>query len=131
MSAPTDQEINEAIEVAYHSRPGFGGTHGTPPELSLESAISDWWSLVMGHAGLWERWPCGDEKCPARPAYDDAISKLSNELGLVQEACADLIRGRFAEMAVRIRDQYPDAPRVSTKPELVAGTGSITSRNGT
>lgn len=107
---PTDDDIREAIEECFHDRDSR--RPGWTPAQSLDNAVTDWWGAVFdSDSGLWRRWPCDDEKCPALPPYDSAISTLYNELEAVTEACADLIRERLAGMAARIRAEYPDAPR--------------------
>ncbi|MBA2556967.1 MAG: hypothetical protein H0V12_06425 [Chloroflexi bacterium] len=77
--------------------------------MYLDDAVNDWQSNLV--RALWERWPCDDENCPARPAADIALSAFYVESEAIIEAAADLIRGRFAALAVKFAAEYPDAPR--------------------
>ncbi len=116
MSAPTEQEISQAIETAYSNR---AEPCRSTPEMYLDNAVNDW--LVDLMRALWERWPCDDGRCPARPAADIALGALYAEIEPITEQAADFIRGRFAALAVTFAAEHPDAPRPSTKPLVSAG----------
>lgn len=102
MSAPSEQEIQAAVDMA-------GKKHAT----GIEKAIDDWLYDVL-HGALWQRWSCEDERCPARPEYDKALSDLFNEtIGIetLVEGCLNVVNDRFVVALREFAKKYPDAPR--------------------
>ena len=118
MTAPTEQEITEAIEAAYKDRGRLGGS----PMQEIESAVTAWTSDLTRL--LWQRWPCDDEKCPARPAWDHRLDALQYDSDLqssLEMECVDLIRRRLREMVLAFSAEHPEATRAPTKPLVRAG----------
>ncbi len=52
------------------------------------------WELLKAAAGPIERWTCQDDDCPARPAWDRALSDLL-------ETVAPAIAGEMVELGTR------------------------------
>lgn len=52
------------------------------------------WELLKAAAGPIERWTCQDDDCPARPAWDRALSDLL-------ETVAPVIAGEMVELGTR------------------------------
>lgn len=109
ITRPTTEEITAAVAAGYDKRPGIQDS-GSTPAWDLSEAINSWWSNVIGH-GIWERWPCDSDQCPATPAYDDAIGLSWSDLEALTTECAGLIGQRLATMAEIIAERHPDAPR--------------------
>lgn len=98
--------LEDAIERAYRQDPAPGMD---PPIVNLASAVEDW-TLTLLTEGPWQRWSCADESCPARPAWDKALSvaygEAAQSIGGEVEA---LIRDRLADFAARFQSEHPEA----------------------
>ena len=68
---------------------------------------------------VWERWPCSDEGCPARPGWDVARSDMFEALapkadGLVRDMLDTLV-ATVAEAFAEYAKVHPDAPLRQTE----------------
>jgi hypothetical protein len=83
------------------------GDHGHG-RWNLESAISDWISESMD--GAWARWPCDDDGCPGRPAWDLAMSEAWNRLHKrLNRDLERTIRHAIVKELVAFAAAHPDA----------------------
>ena len=110
MTAPTEQEVREAVQAAGDMK----GTFNEPgPEFALHGLVETWHHNLMG--SFWQRWPCDDENCPARPEWDKRLDELYDSIEPLTAECIALINNRLAELAMKFTAEYPDAPRAREK----------------
>ena len=96
--------LEEAIEAAYRNKPSLLAS----PDMDLDSGLGDW--CVMFEDANWERWPCEDDDCPARPGWDIALSEQGNVLrSALAIEVETLIRQRLSEFAERFQAEHPEA----------------------
>ena len=108
MTAPTIPGLEETIESSGNTR----NVMGHAPSFELETALSDWFYGFLGQT--WQRWPCGDEDCPARPAWDAALDEAVDSISWgvtlsIEAEVMALIEKRMTEFAERFQREHPEA----------------------
>lgn len=112
MSAPTEQEISDAIAAAGDMK----GNSRPSPVAQLEDIVWDW-TYNFPHDALWQRWSCENDNCPGRPDYDKRLSELFAEVtdDHLIERLSSLIEDRLAVAARKFAAEYPEAPRAKVE----------------
>lgn len=108
--AVSEEAIAQAIEAAYDaSAPSDRRMGRLSPRWSIIQAVETWRYRILEHA--FDRWPCDDEECPARPGWDVALDRLAEELreDKLAERMADVFRGHMIGLLADYVRAHPDA----------------------
>ena len=78
------------------------------PAVDLDDAVGDVTASFVD--ALWERWPCEDDDCPARPGWDVALSEAENAMRIrLGHDLERMVRRRLAAFAERFQAEHPEA----------------------
>lgn len=105
MTAQTLPSIEEVVEAGFNGRGG-----GRTPYMDLDNAVSDWTSEVFDKT--FERWPCDDDDCPARPAWDKELSEMWGTFtASLNRSVERTIRSRLVKAMHAFAEAHPEATR--------------------
>lgn len=105
-----EARFREIIEQAFRERPGALDR----PSGDVADAVNNWFSGICHRL---DRWPCDDEGCPARPAWDVALDDLYGRVTTSLERRVERMIGRtFLRELMAFAEAHPEA-RWAPEPE--------------